>query len=114
MKMQRFSVTFEATMDVVVYAPEGTTREQIQEIASGIAESPSIKGWEMPEFEAFVGTQVGVDIPDEERGRQPPNKYGFRKVADGPLSGDAVVLSDEGDDLVCIEDATWWEAKETP
>ena len=109
--MQRFSVTVEAEMDVVVYAPEGTTKEQIQEIASEIAESPSIKGWEMPEFEAFVGQQTEVDIPDEERGRQAPNKYGFRKVVEGALSGDAVVLSDKGDDLVCIEDATWWEAR---
>ena len=111
MKMQRFQVEFTSTHNVTVYAPEGTGHTEILAIANGIAKNPSAKGWEMPEYEAFVQEWQPIDLPADDRQRLPPNRHGHRAVAGGLLAAeDAVVLSDDEDDLVNPTDATWWEA----
>jgi hypothetical protein len=110
MKMKRFDVTFEATMYMTVYAPEGTAPEKIEEIAREIAEKPRSSGWDMPEFEAIVSQPKDVEVPDADLVKDPPNAHGYRNVTKGPMAReDVVVLNDAGDDLVCPSDATWWE-----
>jgi hypothetical protein len=111
MKMQRFIIRFVSECEMTVYAPEGTDAEDIEEIATEIAQSPSIHGWDFPEFQVDVHPRDLVDLSESDRLRSEPNAHGFRAVLSGPLADkDTVVLSDGKDDLVAPEDATWWEA----
>jgi hypothetical protein len=109
MRMKRFSVTFEASMDIVVYAPEDTDVSTIQELAEDIAADHKYGGWEFPDFEARVGRAQTVEVPAEERqvtsnrGRSTPASARFR-------GEETMMLSDSGDDIVSPEDASWWVA----
>ena len=112
MKVQRFVVTFASEMDAVVYAPEGTDAEKIEEIAKGIAESPTVSGWDFPEYEASVMRTQEVALSDEDRTATEPNKYGYTRPVDGSLLADeeVCVLSDDGEDIVNPSDAKWWRS----
>ena len=109
MRMKRFSVTFEASMDIVVYAPEDTDVSTVRELAEDIAADSKYGGWEFPEFEARVVSASTVDVPAEERqikvdhGWSHPTSKRF-------LAESATVLSDSGDDIVSPADAAWWVA----
>ena len=109
----RTPLTFDRTVSVVVYAPAGTTPEQLQKIGARIA-FEGLDGWNPDPWEASVGPSEPVEVPASERTLGAPNRYGFRKVVEGSRLGReyTLVLSDAGDDLVCAEDATWWIAKE--
>ena len=109
----RTPLTFDRTVSVVVYAPAGTTPEQLQQIGARIA-FEGLDGWNPDPWEASVGPSEPVEVPASERTLEAPNRYGFRNVVEGSRLGreDTLVLSDAGDDLVCTEDATWWIAKE--
>jgi hypothetical protein len=109
----RIPLTFERTVSVVVYAPAGTTPEQLREIGERLADE-GLDGWDPDPWEASIGPSEPVEIPASERTLEAPNRYGFRKVVEGSRLGreETLVLSDAGDDLVCAEDATWWIAKE--
>jgi len=113
MKMIRTTVTFDRTLSVVVYAPEGTTPEQLKEIGAQIADD-GLDGWDPDPWEAFVGPCETVEVPVRERTLRAPNQYGFQRVVEGSRLGrdETLVLSDAGDDLVCAEDARWWMAEE--
>jgi hypothetical protein len=109
----RTHLTFDRTVSVVVYAPAGTTPEQLRQIGARIADE-GLDGWDPDPWEAFIGPSEPVEVPASERTLEAPNRYGFRKVVEGSRLGreETLVLSDAGDDLVCAEDATWWIAKE--
>lgn len=113
MKMIRTTVTFDRTVSVVVYAPEGTTPEQLKEIGERLAED-GLDGWDPPPWVSFVGHCEAVEVPVRERTLRPPNQYGFQRVVEGSRLGrdETLVLSDAGDDLVCAEDARWWVAED--
>ena len=109
----RTHLTFDRTVSVVVYAPAGTTPEQLQKIGARIAHE-GLDGWDPDPWESSVGPSEPVEVPASERTLGAPNRYGFRKVVEGSRLGreETLVLSDAGDDFVCTEDATWWIAKE--
>ena len=109
----RTSLTFDRTVSVVVYAPAGTTPEQLQKIGARIAHE-GLDGWDPDPWEASIGPSEPVEVPASERTLEAPNHYGFRKVVEGSRLGreETLVLSDAKDDFVCTEDATWWIAKE--
>ena len=113
MKMIRTPVTFDRTVSVQVYAPEGTTPEQLREIAERIADD-GLDGWDPDPWEASVGPSEPVEVLASERTLRPPNQYGFQRVVEGSRLGrdETLVLSDAGDDLVCAEDARWWVAED--
>jgi len=109
MRMKRFSVTFEASMDIVVYAPADTDVSTVRELAEDIAADSKYGGWEFPDFEARVVSASTVDVPAEERqvrvyyGRSHPTSKRF-------LAESATVLSDSGEEIVSPSDAKWWVA----
>jgi len=109
----RTSLTFDRTVSVVVYAPAGTTPEQLHTIGARIADE-GLDGWNPDPWEASIGPSEPVEVPASERTLGAPNRYGFRKVVEGSRFGreETLFLSDAGDDFVCAEDATWWIAKE--
>ena len=109
----RTHLTFDRTVSVVVYAPAGTTPEQLQKIGARIAHE-GLDGWDPDPWESSVGPSEPVEVPASERTLEAPNRYGFRNVVEGSRLGreETLVLSDAGDDFVCTEDATWWIAKE--
>lgn len=113
MKMIRTTVTFDRTVSVQVYAPEGTTPKQLREIAERIADD-GLDGWDPDPWEASVGPSEPVEVLASERTLRPPNQYGFQRVVEGSRLGrdETLVLSDAGDDLVCAEDARWWVAED--
>jgi hypothetical protein len=112
MKMICTTVTFDRTVSVQVYAPAGTTPEQLREIGARIADE-GLDGWDPDPWEASIGPSEPVEVPASERTLEAPNRYGFRKVVEGSRLGreETLVLSDAGDDFVCTEDARWWVAE---
>lgn len=112
MKMICTTLTFERTVSVRVYAPEGTTPAQLKEIGAQIADD-GLDGWDPDPWVAFIGPCASVEVPAEERTLRLPNEYGFQRVVEGSRLGhdETLVLSDAGDDLVCAEDARWWRAE---
>jgi hypothetical protein len=110
-KMIQTTVTFDRTLSVRVYAPEGTTPEQLREVAARIADD-GLDGWDPDPWVAFVGYCETVEVADKELALGPPNQYNFRSVVDGSrLKGEStLVLSDDREDIVCPEDARWWLA----
>jgi hypothetical protein len=109
MRMKRFSVTFEASMDIVVYAPEDTDVSTVRELAEDIAADSKYGGWEFPDFEARIVSASTVDVPAEERqvrvdrGWSNPTSKRF-------LAESAMMLSDSGEEIVLPSDAKWWVA----
>lgn len=109
MRMKRFSVTFEASMSIIVFAPEDTDVSTIQSLAEDIAADHKYGGWEFPDFEAHIDSAQTVEVPADDRqvtsnrGRSTPASARFR-------GEDITVLSDSGDDIVSPADATWWVA----
>lgn len=113
MKMIQTTVTFDRTVSVRVFAPEGTTPAQLRWIADRIAQE-GLDGWDPDPWVAFVGHRETVEVADEELALGRPNQYNFRSVVDGSRlkREDTLVVNDDETDLVCPEDATWWIAKE--
>ncbi len=111
MKIKKVHVRFERAIEVMVYCPEVTTENEIEDIANDLARN-GLRGWDPDDWEAYVGRIQNVEINDDELKLGPPNSYGYRACLSQELSKDvSVVVNDEGDDFVCASDATWWVAK---
>jgi hypothetical protein len=111
MKMQRVSVTFERSVDVVLYVPENMPLEEIKKVADDLA-FDGLRDWDPPEWEAVIGRRTPAEIPDEELTQGDPNKYGFRHCLSETLTAhDVLVINDDWDDMVSADDATWWIVK---
>jgi hypothetical protein len=110
MKMNKFVVTFESVLTIKVMAPEGTSSAEIRRVADEIASDLRAGGaWDPPDYVAIVGSTGVVEVPDEHLRLEKPNKYGYAPPVPGAMSDDqTLVLSDEKDDIVLPEDATWW------
>ena len=69
-----------------------------------------LRDWDDPEWQVYMGQTYVADIPDETLKLSVPNKYGYRRslVPEFQRGDGALVASDERDDLVQPEDATWW------
>lgn len=106
-KMRSYVVTFERSLDIVVYCPEGTPTKEIEEIAQDIAHSGDLdRDWDLPDWESYVSRDVKdvtVDVTVSS-----PNKYGYRKLNSEILeSDDSLALSDDRDLFVTLTDAKW-------
>lgn len=114
MKMQRVHVTFERSIDVVLYAPEGITGKEIEQIADDLV-FDGLRDWDPPDWQAVVGRLEAVEIPDEELKTNTSVKYGYRftSCASPKLAApNALVLSDDRETMVDASDATWWIVEE--
>lgn len=100
MKKERFILTFESVIETTVYAPEGTTVDQLREIADKIALDPEGRGWVPPRFTARVVSLSPVGAPFA--------PYGVDRVDCTSFEEEDTVLSDDGQDIVTPTDALWW------
>ena len=123
MKLKKFHITFERRLEVTIIAPEDTSREKIQEIADDLAKDDyELNSWNPDDWEAFVGRPLEMDLSDDQRRYSTrPGRYTGtveRLPDDSPLQAVEMALSDDGDELVNILDATWYRApakeEETP
>jgi len=116
--MKRVNVTWEKTVQVTLYVPTDMDKHELLAIAEETADSIDRDGWDA-EWETHISRSEDMDLPDAEcRFVEKQNRYGhtFRTVVEGSrlASGDVMVLSDERDELVNPEDATWWVAPTEP
>lgn len=115
MKMQRVNVTFEKSVDVVVYVPVGMSRADIEQAARLTAEGIDRDGWNVDDWATVVGRPHEEDVPDEEcQNEMRPNRFGgtFAAVVQGSRLGKdgVMVLDDLREEFVNPEDASWWVA----
>lgn len=119
MKMQRVNVTWEKTVDVVVYVPVGMSRAEIEQVARNTADGIERDGWNVDDWTTLVGTPREEDVPDEEcRNELRPNRFGgtFTAVVQGSRLGqtNVMVLDDQREEFVNPEDASWWAVDPNP
>lgn len=109
MKMKQVYIEFEKKIEVTVYVPEDTTSEEVERLANDLA-ADGLRNWDDPNWEVYVGQMHAEEIPDEKLKLGPPNRYGYRHclVEEFTRGEGSLLLSDEGDDFVQPEDATWW------
>lgn len=106
MKMKQIYVEFEKKIEVTLWAPEDMTTEDIAKLVQDVADD-GLRDWDDPAWETYVGQIRVEDVSDETLKLGEPNKYGFRKCLSDELRT-GLVVSDERDDMVQPEDATWW------
>lgn len=113
MKMKQVYIEFEKKIEVTAYVPEDMSDDAVRLMAEVVAQD-GLRGWDEPDWEVYVGQSHMEEIPDERLKLGPANKYGYRHcLVDEFTRGDgALVASDERDDLVQPEDATWWVKEE--
>ena len=115
MKMKRVSVTFEKRVSIIVYAPEDMDDSALREVAEEQATRIDADGWEC-DWDTYLNvSQKIVTLPEGERTlteERTPLGYPVKRVAKGGLVDQPAVLvvSDERDNIVNPEDATWWQA----
>lgn len=109
MKMKKVHITFEKRMNVDVCIPEDMTEKEIEALVEEVT-LDGLRNWDEPDWDAFVGRVVEIEVPDAELKLGPPNKYGFRLCL-SPTLRSCLVVDDERKDLVDPSDAQWW-AKE--
>jgi hypothetical protein len=120
MKMRRVSVRWEKVVEVMLYVPEDMLSGDIRSIAQEAADDIDRYGWEA-DWATILGRVEDVDVPDEEcRVTTQHNRFGrsYADVVAGSrlAADDAMVISDDRDELVNPTDATWWvvPAQEKP
>ena len=112
MKMKKFNITFERSLDVTIIAPEDATEAEIRTIADRLADNEyEMNQWDADPWQAHVGRPVEFEVSDADRTLEPhTNSYGYKRrllPKHSPLAQIDMALSDERDDLVNIYDATW-------
>lgn len=111
MKMRRVSVRWEKVVEVMLYVPEDMLSGDIRSIAQVTAGDIDRYGWEA-DWATILGRVEDVDVPDEEcRVTTKESRYGpyADAVAGSRFAADeAMVISDDRDELVNPPDATWW------
>ena len=122
MKLKKFYITFERRLEVTIIAPESSTTAEVQEIADTLAmDDYELNSWNPDNWEATVGRPVEIEVADDQRRySKVPGRYSgiMEKLPDdSPLQAVDMALSDDGEDLVNLLDATWYRApakEETP
>lgn len=112
MKMKKFHITFERSLDVTIVAPEDVTEAEIRSIADRLASDDyEMNQWGADPWQAHVGRPVEIEVSDADRTLEPhTNSYGYKRKLlpkHSPLSQVDMALSDGRDDLVNVYDATW-------
>jgi hypothetical protein len=115
MNLKRYTVTFEASFSIDVFAPEGADAKQIQEIADDIATAYDHNGWDFPEFEAVVSRPTMVEFEPSDLVPEVKTRFGVtQNLPRAPilLRASAMCLDDAGETFVSPEEASWWALTE--
>lgn len=112
MKMKMVMVTWERSVDVLVYAPVDMADEDIRNAAIDTAETIDREAWDVDDWQTIVGRTREVEVPDAECAVVPAAPGRWVRVVEGSRlrNHGVMVLNDARDELVNPEDATWWVA----
>jgi hypothetical protein len=105
-KVKVYYVCFTRQIEVNVVVPEGASDQEVEEAANKTM--GSLDEWDVPEWEANVGTSRVVDVLDEDR--RPFSKKGLFSEDDV-----MVISSDRGyafGEFVAPDDSRWWVLNE--
>lgn len=112
MKMKMVMVTWERSVDVLVYAPVDMADEDIRNAAIDTAETIDREAWDVDDWQTIVGRTREVEVPDAECAVELAAPGRWVRVVEGSRlrNHGVMVLNDARDELVNPEDATWWVA----
>lgn len=85
--MKKYSITFTREYSFDLYAPDGMTDEEVQNLADSVAYN-RLDDWFVPDWEAYASTASETDNRD--------------------LYSEHVV-SDDKTDIIVGSDASWWK-----
>ena len=66
MKMKMVMVTWERSVDVLVYAPVDMADEDIRNAAIDTAETIDRDAWDVEDWQTIVGRSREIEVPDTE------------------------------------------------
>ena len=107
MILDRYRITFTREFEITVFAPEGTLRQVLEEIAEEEGRRDlDVYNLSMNPWESRVVATGKIELVSDER------RLEKRKNGDIPfprvLQADVAVLSDDQKEFVDPTDASWW------